>query len=299
MLHIRPARENEAALIEAMYDEVPYFIPNATRLARDQQVRVAVTAEDSIVGFQALRPTGFLWIGVHPQHRRSGIGSCLLDDALQQAFERGLTELTSQVTESNTAGNAFCANHHFTPFLHMVNLSLELASWDEALLTPSFEQAQANGIRFITFAELGDTPENRRRLYTLNKTLSATIPRDQPQEFIAYEAYVEQRLAPSKMPHEGIWIALKDSEWIGMTQVSLENGYAFNHMTGVLPQYRGHGIAQALKLLLIRFVGHNNRTIIRTFNDVTNLPMIAVNENAGFRQEQRFYRVRRKPIFQP
>ena len=40
----------------------------------------------------------------------------------------------------------------------------------------------------------------------------------------------------------------------------------------------------------------NDRPIIRTFNDVTNPPMIAVNEKAGFRQGQRFYRVRRKPI---
>jgi len=64
----------------------------------------------------------------------------------------------------------------------------------------------------------------------------------------------------------------------------------------VLPEYRGRGIAQALKLLLIRFVMQNDRSIIRTFNDVTNPPMIAINEKAGFRQGERFYRVRRKPI---
>ena len=56
------------------------------------------------------------------------------------------------------------------------------------------------------------------------------------------------------------------------------------------------GIAQALKLLLIRFAQQNNRPVIRTFNDVTNTPMIAVNEKAGFRQQGRFRWARRKPI---
>jgi RimJ/RimL family protein N-acetyltransferase len=96
------------------------------------------------------------------------------------------------------------------------------------------------------------------------------------------------------MPHEGIFIALDGDQWVGMTQVALEDGVAYNQMTGVLPEYRGRGIAQALKLLLIRFVADNDRPIIRTFNDVTNPPMIAVNEKAGFRLGERFYRLRRK-----
>ncbi|MEO8392782.1 MAG: GNAT family N-acetyltransferase, partial [Chloroflexota bacterium] len=95
---------------------------------------------------------------------------------------------------------------------------------------------------------------------------------------------------------DGIFIALDGDQWVGMTQVALEDGVAFNQMTGVLPENRGQGIAQALKLLLIRFVRQNDRPILRTFNDVTNPAMIAVNEKAGFRRGEPFYRLRRKPV---
>jgi ribosomal protein S18 acetylase RimI-like enzyme len=281
--------------IEALYDPLmPWPIPNAQRAVKEQHVRVAEAQDGSVVGFRVLTKGSFVWVAVAPVQRRQGVGSRLMEDVLQQAAELGLSELTSQVDERNTAGNAFCERFNFKPFLHAVNLALDLRDWDEAALAPMLDQAKAGGIAFMTYAEMGDTEENRQRLYELNKMLSATIPRDQPQAFVPFDSYVKGRLASKHMPHEGIFIALDGDQWVGMTQVSLEEGVAFNQMTGVLPQYRGRGIAQALKLLLIRFVADNDRPIIRTFNDVTNPSMIAVNEKAGFRQGERFCRVRRR-----
>ncbi len=299
MLQIRAANESDIAAIEALYDALmPWPIPNAQRAVREQQVRVAEAQDGSVVGFRVLTKGGFVWVAVAPDQRRRGIGSRLIEDVLQQAAELGLSDLTSQVDERNAAGNAFCARFAFKPFLHAVNLSLDLANWDETSLIPMLDQAQAAGIRFTTFAELGDTDANRQRLYELNKTLNATIPRDQPQPFTPFDIFVKGRLTNPNMPHEGIFIALDGDQWVGMTQVSLEEGVAFNQMTGALPAYRGRGIAQALKLLLIRFVMQNDRPILRTFNDVTNPAMIAVNEKAGFRLGQRFYRLRRKPVIE-
>jgi GNAT superfamily N-acetyltransferase len=293
-VRIRAAREGDLAAIEALYDAVmPWPVPNARRAVPEQHVRVAEAEGGSVVGVRVLTKGGFVWIAVAPGQRRRGTGTLLMRDALEQASELGFSELTSQIDEQNVAGNAFCERFGLKPFLHAVNLSLDLAHWDEAALAPMLAQAEASGVRFTTYAQQGDTDANRQRLYALNKTLSATIPRDQPQPFVAFESYVVQRLSNPTMPHEGIFIALDGDQWVGMTQVSLGEGVAFNQMTGVLPAYRGRGIAQALKLLLIRFVRRNDRPIIRTFNDVTNPPMIAVNEKAGFRREQRFYRVRR------
>ncbi len=79
-----------------------------------------------------------------------------------------------------------------------------------------------------------------------------------------------------------------------MSQISLHERYAFSQMTGVLPAYRGRGIGQALKLLTIRFAKQNGQRSIKTINDVSNAPMIAVNEKLGFRRGGAFYQVRRK-----
>lgn len=296
-MRIRAANEDQdLAVIQRLYDVLfPAPIPKAAHVIKTQQVRVAENDAGEVIGFWALSPINGVWVAVVEAHRQHGVGRLLIEDVLEEAARLGLPELTSKV--SNTvAGNAFCERFGFKPFVYAVNLSLDLANWDASALTSKLDQAAQSGIRFVTFAELGDNPENRQKLYALNKALAATIPRDQPQEFAGFETYVERRLSPKIMPHEGINIALDGDQWIGMSQLSLEDGYAFNQMTGVLPDYRARGIAQALKLLTIRFGESNHYKIIRTFNDVSNLPMIAVNENAGFRQGERFYLVRRKPI---
>ena len=296
-MRIRAANESDGAAIQALYDDLmPWPIPKAKHAVNEQHVRVAEAQDGSVVGFRVLTKGGFVWVAVASDQRRRGVGSRLMEDMLQQAAELGLSDLTSQVDERNAAGNAFCERFAFKPFLHAVNLALDVRDWDETALIRMLDQAQAGGIAFTTYAELGDTDANRQRLYELNKTLNATIPRDQPQPFTPFESYVKGRITNPTMPHEGIFIALDGDQWVGMTQVALEEGVAFNQMTGVLPNYRGRDIAQTLKLLLIRFVAQNDRPILRTFNDVTNPAMIAVNEKAGFQRGEPFYRLRRKLI---
>jgi GNAT superfamily N-acetyltransferase len=296
-MHLRPANENDLHIIQRLYDKAyPEPVPQAGQVIKNAHVRIAENAAGEVVGFRTLWSTNAVWVAVVADHRRNGVGRLLLEDTLAQAADQGLSELTSRVYALNNAGMAFCERFKFKPFVHAVNLSLDLTGWDESSLLPQLVKARESGIRFLTFADIGDTPENRHRLYALNKTLSATIPRDQPQEFVSYETYVERRLSNKTMPHDGIFIALDGDEWVGMTQISLEESYAFNQMTGVLPDYRGRGIAQALKLLLIRFVQRHKHSLIHTFNDVGNQPMITVNENAGFRRGEQFYLVRRKPV---
>lgn len=295
-MHIRPALEGDLAAVQALYDEVPYLIARAPHLVREGHIHVA-EINGTVAGFSICLPGGFFWAAVNVVHRRQGIGRALLDHAIAQASEAGVTEFTSQVAENLIPANAFCARFGFVPFIYAVHLILDLAQWDDSQVEPALERARSGGIHFKTFAELGDSPENRQRLYQLNKALSATIPRDQPLEFAPFDTYIARRLTRASFPQDGIFIALDGDEWIGMAQISLEDEFAFNHMTGVLPAYRNRGIAQALKGLSIRFA-KRSRSVLRTFNDVSNPPMIAVNEKAGFRQEQRFHLVRRKPLVQ-
>jgi GNAT superfamily N-acetyltransferase len=296
-MHIRAASEDrDLAVIQPLYDaSFPAPVPKAAHVIQNQRVHVAENDDGEVIGFCALYQSSSVWVAVVEAYRRRGVGRLLMQDVLEEAARLELPELTSKVSDT-LATNAFCQRFAFKPFVYAVNLWLDLANWDASSLTPKLDQARQAGIQFVTYAELGDNPDNRQKLYSLNKALAATIPRDQPQEFANFETYIERRVTAKIMPHEGINIALDSDQWIGMSQLSLEDGYAFNQMTGVLPAYRGRGIGQALKLLTIRFAESNHYQIIRTFNDVSNQPMITVNENAGFRQAERFYLVRRKPI---
>ena len=292
-MKVRPAHDDQdMAVVQGLYDNFfPAPFPKASILLMPQGVRVAELPDGKVVGFRAISPVGFVWVAVLAEHQRRGIGSLLMNDALEYASESGMTELTSRVNDAHAGGRAFCERFEFKPSLHMVNLELDLMNWTDAA-----SEETAQGIVFKTYAEYEDSDANRQRLYALNKALSATVPRPEPQPFVDFNTYVQRQLTPERCPHNGISLAVDGDQWIGMTQISLHEGYAFVEMTGVLPENRGQGIAHALKRLSIQFAQENNRHIIKTFNDVSNVPMIAVNEKSGFQRGNGFYFVHRKLV---
>lgn len=101
---------------------------------------------------------------------------------------------------------------------------------------------------------VGDTQENRRALYELNRTCSADIP--DRGVFYTVDEYVAQRIEVPSYDPRGVILAVCGGAWVGMASTSLRwsEGYAFSEMTGVLASHRGRGMSLALKLLAIDFV---------------------------------------------
>ena len=62
-----------------------------------------------------------------------------------------------------------------------------------------------------------------------------------------------------------------------------------NFITGVLPAYRGRKIAQALKLIAIRYAKARGANYIRTDNDSENAPMLAINRKLGYKSQTGVY----------
>jgi GNAT superfamily N-acetyltransferase len=300
-ISLRPA--NATQDIPALKHLYGYLLPQppsddyVQRVIADTRIRLAETADGQVTGFRVLsrRQTmpatqAFVWVAVDDTHRGRGIGSRLMRDALHDASEQGYTELISQVPDDDAAALAFCGHFHFRPNRHLIKFVLHLDDWQPSPI----QKAPAEGIKFITYADAGDTDTNRRRLYQLNKQLSATIPIDEPEHFPDFEPYRARRLTGDAFPHEGVHLAVTDDDsWIAMSQISLHESYAFVEMTGVLPAYRGWGIATHLKRLSLLFAKQQGYAIVRTYNDAGNQPIRAVNRNAGFIKESGFYFVNR------
>ena len=139
----------------------------------------------------------------------------------------------------------------------------------------------------------------RRRVYELNKVTAGDIPGRGP--FYTFEEYEQQRFGHAGYRAEGMFLALKGAEWVGLSQVSLHEQLAFNEMTGVLRQYRGQQIAQALKLLAIRYAKAQGRPRISTFNDAANLPILTINRKLGYQPDPMLaslsaYRRSKRPV---
>ncbi|MDJ1137858.1 GNAT family N-acetyltransferase [Streptomyces iconiensis] len=160
-----------------------------------------------------------------------------------------------------------------------VRLTLDLNAFDETPFEPRLRKCREAGITFTTMSELGDTAENRRALYELNKTCAADIP--ERGEFYTYDAYVAERIETPTYNPCCVTLALEGPTWVGMSTASLHPDHAFNEMTGVLPTHRAQGLALSLKLLTLTHTRTHDVPTVTTFHHPANTAMITLNRQLG------------------
>jgi GNAT superfamily N-acetyltransferase len=256
-------------------------------------------ARDALIGYcritrlaSAPADQATLWVATHPHHRHHGIATALYHDACMFLRTHQLTALTSQIEDDDRASLAFAQQRGFTIDRHFFRSTLDLQAFDAAPFQSAMHEARARGIAFTTLAALGDTSTARRRVYALNKLTAADIPGRGP--FFSFEEYKQRRFGHAGYRAEGVILAVDDAQWVGLTQVSLhtQDNFAFNEMTGVIRDYRGQHIAQALKLRAISYAQAQQMPILRTFNDSGNMPILALNRKLGYQPEPGFSFIR-------
>ncbi len=109
-----------------------------------------------------------------------------------------------------------------------------------------------------------------------------------------FEAFTQRIFGAAGYRPELQYIAADGDTWVGLalTQPTPETNSLYNNITGVLPAWRGRGIAQTLKLLVIRAAIGRGVAYLRTNNDSENAPMLAINRKLGYRPEPGYYRMR-------
>ena len=266
-----------------------------------QRSTVAVAPDGAMVGHAVLlrygsRPPGqfSLSIIVHPDLRRRRIGTRLYGDALRHARNIGMKELEGKVADDDEAGQGFAGSLGFGVVRHRIRSWLDLQTFAEDLFAPTWDRARAADIRLLTLRDVGDTLEARRRVYELNRTISADIPDRGP--FFSLDEYLELRFDRSWYHADCLTLALQGEEWVGLNQVNVhrDEGYAFVQMTGVAAGYRGQKIGQALELMGIRCARRYGATTIGTSIDGGNEPMLALSRKLGYRPKGGYYLVRRR-----
>jgi RimJ/RimL family protein N-acetyltransferase len=260
---------------------------------------VAVASDGAIVGYGYIdhetwmRPGRFeLWALVDPARRGAGIGAALYDHAQQLAVAHGATSFGSEVRDDDPASLRFAERRGFRIDGHTFESILDLTAFDDQRFAGAIEVAEATGIRFFTMADLGDTAEAKRKLYELNRRTALDNP-SADGTFAPFEEFQQFVFGASWYRPDGQILAADGERWVGIAAVAYypERNSAYNAFTGVERDYRGRGLAQALKLLAIRFAQRYGAAHIRTNNDSQNAPMLAINRKLGYRPEPGRYRL--------
>lgn len=245
-------------------------------------------------------PPHQFWIStvVAPSHRRQGLGAQLAEAALAFAKEQGATRLVAEVRDNVVEGLRYAERYGFRRDRHIFESRLSLADFDEQRFAGAVARVEAEGIRFFSLADLGDTDKSRRKLYDLN----ATLARDTPGHdggFMPFEQFQKTVCSASWYRPDGEIVAAINDTWVGMAAVGYfaNTNSMYNMFTGVDPAWRGRGIAHALKLLAIACARRYGAEYISTNNDSENAPMLAINRALGYLPEPGYYRMIREPAF--
>ena len=222
-----------------------------------------------------------LWIA--PEQWSEALADALFNKAAEFARSRDAERLATYLTlfTPDDPMVPFLARHGFAEVDRIVPVMLDLTTFERA----SFPLPAPDGISFFSYAEAGDTDENRHKLYALGVTLDRDVPtNDAHAEPSPFEEW-QKRFDRPEHDSSALLLAANDAdEWIGLSQLGFQEhtGIGWTFLTGVLREYRGLGVALALKLRAIDAAIARGCPLILTENHEDNAPMRAINRKLGF-----------------
>lgn len=255
-------------------------------------VRQRWVAEEAgrLVGFSsalraASRKPGWfgLRVSVDPSARRRGIGSALYAVCLSFVESQGATELRMLSRDEDADSERFVRNRGFQLRQRAFESRLDPSEFDSSVHRAA-DLASA-GITLIPFSATKMDEEARDKLFRLHSETSQDVPGAEVFGEPNFDDFRHMFLDAPSFDPGGVILAVKDGEWLGMSSVGpMPGGHWFNTMTGVRREARGQGLGYAMKLAAIAYAKSRGVTDLRTDNDSTNAPMLAINEKLGYRR---------------
>jgi GNAT superfamily N-acetyltransferase len=246
------------------------------------------------VDYEPWREHGYFYIKVivAPEERGRGLGAKMYEDALYMAHEHGATHLKSSVREGDLISLKFAERRGFKIEHRTFVSTLDLTDFDERRFDDLMARVHAEGFHFFSLAEAGVTDENKRKLYEVNRATGLDNPGNDGS-FPDFQTFSEDVFEASWFRADTQILASYKERWVGLAAIGIypADNHAYNAFTGVLREYRGRGLAQALKLQTIRLAKQRGMRYVRTDNDSKNTSMLAVNRKLGYEPEPGYYRL--------
>jgi GNAT superfamily N-acetyltransferase len=230
--------------------------------------------------------TGNLWLVVHPDHQRRGVGTALLGLAEQTLRELGCTRIHTHTNSDAADGEApaaFCRHHGYRETLVDVRLDLDLpAVLPEAEVDPEYDVEVA--VDELPEEWLADRAHLARRMST--DAPMGEIDLDE-EEWDTDRVRRQWSSLGSTRGIEAVARHRTTGRLVGYTDLTVRPAtphLALQADTLVLREHRGHGLGQAMKVAEIAALTHElpQVTTLRTWNAQTNTHMLAVNKALGF-----------------
>lgn len=283
-----PTSVSETRYWDEMYDKSKYLYKRYVCVGADS---------GTILGFGRINHAMWMYhpqkfsldIVVDPQCQRRGIGSKIHERLTGELENLHAITVWASVKENMPRAIAFAEKHGFKEKKRAWESRLKSSEVDLARFQKYSDKASKNGIGITTLSEeQASDPDSIKKLYELVQQVSKDVPMPIPYTRVSFDQWKATEVKNPSLIPEGYFIATDGPRYVGLSSVwrlDKEPKTLLQAMTGVLREYRGRGIAIALKLRVIRYALRNNYDKIKTWNDSENAPMLAVNTKLGFKRE--------------
>jgi GNAT superfamily N-acetyltransferase len=226
---------------------------------------------------------------VEPEQQCKGIGRAIYNRLDEELFSRNAILIWTMTKEDLPKRIEFFRRRGFAEKTRNWESRLDLTTADTSRLAGYVERSLNEGITFSTLAEERQCGQDSlRKIHKLSQLIQADMPREANFTPLSYEDWETYSLKNPQLLPEGYIIAKDGSNYVGMSdvhQIDSEPGVLNQDDTGVIREYRGRGIATALKLKVIEFGKKNGYRTIKTWNDSVNASMLAINNKLGFKRK--------------
>ncbi len=303
-IHLRPENpEKDFKEIARLISSQEEFAQSEQDLLEDYQknedtrlqFRVAEDEAGSFMGFSRawrhwLYPhRAEFYLVVKPEQQGQGAGRSLYQDILAALENQDIHTLRTSVMADSPKSLEFIQRRGFAEIRHGIHMELDLDAFDDRPFDSIIDRLKGEGFCFTSMEALDNTEEAPRKLYELNDTTERSTPGQAGEPAWAnFEAFRES-VCGSKWYRPGGQIVAIDSHtgtWAAMSAISIvgEVDHAYNLFTGVDLAYRGRQLAQAVKVLALRYARSAlGMHTVQTDHNIQNLPMIAIDKKLGYR----------------
>lgn len=224
-------------------------------------------------------------VRVHPEYERQGIGGALYDALLADLRECGATTLRAEVYDSSESGLAFAAKHGWSELLRSWQFTLATWRFDGAPFEELLDKLTDDDITITTVIEearegTGWLP----KLHALHSKLRSEVRTDAGDTPLPIERFAQLVGGRAESLPDAFFIAKAGERYIGTSYLQRgdQPDALEGRFTGVEADYRGRGVAQALKLHAALYAQNEGYGRIVTWNESTNPAMVAVNRKLGW-----------------
>ena len=236
-------------------------------------------------------PPGRYWcvIRVLPEYQRRGIGGRLYERLLSDLAQRRAAAMLLELDDSQAALLPALERRGFRELLHSWAFTLDPRQCDLVAFAGAY--GRLGDLEITTLAaELARGADWLPQLYDLYVRVGGEVPIPiYPHRAPRPEWLAEQAIGlPESLP--AAFVVVRDGwRYVGMSYLHADPadpGRLFQRITAVHPEYRGSGMALALKLKTIEYAQRHGCHEIFTAVESNNPSMLAINRKLGFSQRE-------------